>query len=271
MNRSRQHAREAPEAISQRTLPLFDTATRSPHCAPGCRVVLLGQQSIDYTLRRSVRRSIGFVIDDRGLTVTAPRWVTLDQIDQSLKEKSAWVLRKLVEWRDYASCRERLALRWEDGATLPYLGESLALRLVPSPEAGVILGEHELRVALGTVSGADAVKATVQTWLQAQARQLFARRIPHFATLQGRGPSTWALSSARTRWGSCGRDGAIRINWRLIHFPPHIVDYVIAHELAHLIELNHSRRFWAAVERLYPDWRAARDWLRTHRDDVGVD
>jgi predicted metal-dependent hydrolase len=76
------------------------------------------------------------------------------------------------------------------------------------------------------------------------------------------------LSSARTRWGSCGPDGAIRLNWRLVHFPQQIIDYVVAHELAHLRELNHSPRFWDTVGQLFPDFDRARQWLRQFPDDM---
>jgi predicted metal-dependent hydrolase len=71
-----------------------------------------------------------------------------------------------------------------------------------------------------------------------------------------------ALSAARTRWGSCSVRSGIRLNWRLIHLPPELIDYVIAHETAHLIEMNHSPRFWAVVETLHPDWRTSRQELK---------
>ena len=91
-----------------------------------------------------------------------------------------------------------------------------------------------------------------------------------FAREHGMRPTRWALSSARTRWGSCGADGAIRLNWRLMHFPPDIVDYVIAHELAHLRELNHGPQFWSTVGELFPDWQRARAWLRKLPDDAAL-
>jgi len=78
----------------------------------------------------------------------------------------------------------------------------------------------------------------------------------------------WSLSSARTRWGSCSADGSIRLNWRLVHFPLDIVDYVIAHELAHLRELNHGTRFWQIVGDLFPEYERARAWLRDFPEDA---
>src|SRR5882757_3617501 len=78
----------------------------------------------------------------------------------------------------------------------------------------------------------------------------------------------WAWSSGPTRWGSCSSDGKIRLNWRLIHFPVHVIDYVVAHELAHLREMNHSARFWATVESIFPDFREARHTLKHHPPEL---
>ena len=120
-----------------------------------------------------------------------------------------------------------------------------------------------------TGAGAEQLKDRVQAWLQAEARRVFAERIPLFAQRLGRTPKRWTLSSARTRWGSCTADGTIRLNWRLVHFPLDVVDYVIAHELAHLSEMNHGPRFWATVGDLFPEFRQARAWLRKVPVDGG--
>jgi predicted metal-dependent hydrolase len=272
MTRLARLAREAADAALQLTLPLFDAMPRIvARPMPGRRVVRLADQYVEYELRRSRRRTIGFVVDDRGLTVTAPRWVSLGEIDGALREKTEWILRKLVEWRDYAARRERLTIRWEDGAELPFLGRSLQMTLDAQAPHPVHRDEDTLRIALPPQSGAEQMKNIVQGWMQAEARALFAERIEHFAVLLGERPTRWSLSSARTRWGSCGPDGAIRLNWRLMHFPHDIIDYVVAHELAHLRELNHGPRFWSTVGDLFPDYRKARDWLRSYPDDVTLE
>ncbi len=263
--------REAAGAALQLTLPLFDASPRVlVRPQPGRRLVRLGDEFVDYELRRSSRRTIGFSIDDRGLTVTAPRWVAQSDIDAALREKSAWIRRKLVEWRDYAKRRARLDIRWEHGADLPWLGDVLTLQVEPASRRRVERSDRVLRVGLPAQAASDSLRDSVQGWIKGEASQLFAGRIEHFAAQLGRGPSRWGLSSARTRWGSCGADGAIRLNWRLMHFPHDIIDYVIAHELAHLRELNHSPRFWATVGQLYPDYLAARAWLRGYPDDMNL-
>jgi predicted metal-dependent hydrolase len=266
-------AQPVADAALQLTLPLFDlppAAPPAPVRAPaGMRSTMLCEQPVHYELRRSRRRTIGFVIDDRGLRVTAPRWVPMGEIERALQEKARWILRKLVEWRAHEARRERVAIRWHDGAALRFLGATLTLSVDPGAR-GVARDGDVLRVGLPPRAGEEQLRDRVQSWLQARAREVFAERIPVFAERLGRTPSRWALSSARTRWGSCTPDGAIRLNWRLVHFPMEIVDYVIAHELAHLRELNHGPRFWSTVGELFPDFERARAWLRDFPDDMPV-
>jgi len=261
----------AADAALQLPLPLFElppTAPAAPTPAPtGLRSTLLGAQPVHYELRRSRRRTIGFAIDDRGLRVTAPRWVPLAEVERALQEKSRWILRKLIEWRAHQARRERVSVRWQHGATLRYLGSALTLAIDPDAR-GVAHDGDLLRVGLAPHAGEAQLEDRVQAWLKARAREVFAERIPLFARRLGRAPSRWTLSSARTRWGSCTPDGAVRLNWRLVHFPLEIIDYVIAHELAHLRELNHGPRFWSTVGELFPEFNRARAWLRNFPDDM---
>jgi predicted metal-dependent hydrolase len=238
----------------------------------GRRIARLGEHHVEYELRRSRRRTIGFYVDDTGLRVTAPRWVTLGEIDAALIGKQRWILRKLVEWRDHAQRRERLAVRWEDGGTVAYLGRSLTMSVgTGAPRASVSLDVQDvLRIALPGSTGPEGLRESVVGWLQARAREVFAERLPIYAERLGRAPSRWRLSSARTRWGSCAPDGSIRLNWRLVHFPIDVVDYVIAHELAHLREMNHGPRFWSTVAALMPGFEAARRQLKDYPDDLAL-
>jgi predicted metal-dependent hydrolase len=271
MSRLGKLARDLADAALQLTLPLFDAPAGPPRATrPGVRLVSLQGEWVEYTLRRSRRRTIGLTVDDRGLTVTAPRWVAQAEIDAALVERAQWLRRKLVEWREHAARRERFAVRWEHGAALPYLGETITLALEPSHAGAACRDGAALRLALPPGAGAEQIRDSVQSWMQQQARALFAERIEHFGALLGARPKRWSLSSARTRWGSCSADGSIRLNWRLMHFPPEIVDYVICHELAHLKELNHGPGFWRTVGELFPEYRRVRDLLRNYPDDITI-
>ncbi|MCU7372337.1 SprT family zinc-dependent metalloprotease [Paucibacter sp. O1-1] len=224
------------------------------------RALLLDGHSVGYELRRARRRSIGFTVSAEGLKVSAPRWVSVADIEQALRDKQGWILRKLVEQRERTQRLQAARVVWADGASLPYLGAPLRLRL-----GGLAQYDAEGRVLhLGLPLSAtpEQMRDAVQAWLQRQARALFERRCAHFATALGVRYTRLSLSSAQTRWGSASASGAIRLNWRLIHFAPAIIDYVVAHELAHLREMNHSARFWAVVRSVVPDYEQARERLR---------
>jgi predicted metal-dependent hydrolase len=249
-------------AALQLTLPFFDAP---PTVKLGERSAWLDGRQVVYQLKRSKRKTIGFVIDEKGLTVTVPRWLTLKELEVALQDKARWINVKLIEWGRFQQLQLQSAIRWEDGGEVKFLGQTLTLRLNPQVQ-GVGLQEQTLMVGLKLSATADQIKDRVHGWLQTQARAHFATRIAHYANLLGKGPTRWGLSSARTRWGSCGADGAVRLNWRLIHHQTDLIDYVIAHELAHLKELNHGPRFWKTVEQLFPAYQQARGRLKEIRE-----
>jgi predicted metal-dependent hydrolase len=244
--------------------PLAPSERVTPAITPGKRRIQLQEHALDYTLTRSKRRSIGFMIDDDGLRVTAPKWVTLAEIDNAIHEKQRWILAKLNERRERSAHRLQPQMQWRDGAALPYLGADITLRIRTNHAAGIAYDEatRELTVCLPADAAEQQLKDRVQSWMQVQAKTVFADRLPVYAEkLQVRYQS-FALSSAMTQWGSCTADGKIRLNWRLIHFSLPLIDYVIAHELSHLREMNHSPRFWATVQSVFPEFQAAKKALR---------
>lgn len=234
----------------QLELPLFRRPT--PH-AGELRHVVLGTRLVAYRLQRRARRRLVIHIDQRGLRVAAGLRTPLTEIEGFLAAHAAWVLRKLDEW--HAPQREWIL---RDGATFPLLGQECRLRL----EAGENrVHWHEGVLVVQVRPGADAADL-LRRALRERALALFRERAAHFAARLGRPLPRLALSDAQTRWGSCSEQGGIRLSWRLIHAPPRLIDYVIAHEVAHLVEMNHSPRFWQVVARLYPDHGAARAELR---------
>jgi len=238
-----------------------------PPPADGARLrhIALGADSLHYRLRRMRRRSIGFVIDDAGLTISAPRWVALRDIEAAIREKERWIRAKLVEWREWRARRKLPTVRFADGGQLPFLGSEVVLRLGRAPDVTQLLQRHpspELWIALPADAGEQQVRDAVQSWLQAEARRVLGQRLAMLAERIDVKPRSWTISSARSQWGSCTHDGRIRLSWRLVHFALPVIDYVVAHELAHLKELNHSPRFWRAVAELLPGFEAARDEIK---------
>ena len=243
-----------------------DLGTTAPHAspAPPKRRLHVGNHILEFTLQRSKRRTIGFVIDDHGLRVTAPRWVSVAEIDSAIREKQRWITNKLSERRERNAHRIQPAMQWRDGAALPYLGGTLTLRLVTDQKTAVHFdgAGATLTVCLPSAAGEQQLKDRVQGWLQLEARRVFGERLPMYAERLAVTYRAFALSSATTQWGSCTADGRIRLNWRLIHFSLPLIDYVIAHELSHLREMNHGPQFWATVQSVFPEFAAAKKALR---------
>jgi predicted metal-dependent hydrolase len=234
------------------------------------RLIKFGTAIIEYTLKRGKRRTIGFTVDDRGLSVSAPRWVLLADIEQALHEKQRWIMDKLADWQARRAKMLVHATKWEHGTTLPYLGRSITIELgsgIKQTRLQHGMFENEtLLLALPEDASEQRIKDTVQGWLQGEAWRVFEERIPIFEARLGVKVTELKLSSASTRWGSAGADGRIRLHWRLVHFGMDVIDYVIAHELAHLREMNHSPRFWQVVESVLPDFDSARNRLRELAD-----
>jgi len=241
------------------------------------RELLLDGRRVGFLLKRSRRRSIGFAVGAEGLAVSAPKWVALRDVDAAVREKQGWILAKLEEQRRREKAAAAGRIVWGDGATLQYLGAPVRVTLAAGAGPGLAAGEVRLEAAppAAAVHGAtrrlhvglapgvapERLRDVVQSWLQREAKRVFEARSAHFAERLGVRVTRLSLSSAKTRWGSANASGAIRLHWRLIQYPLATIDYVVAHELAHLREMNHGPRFWAVVGSVVPDYEAARRQL----------
>jgi hypothetical protein len=235
------------------------------------RSIALGEHQVGYEFRRARRRSIGFVVGLDGLSVSAPRWVAVSEVEQALQAKAGWILRKLHEQHERAQRLQAAKVEWRDGTTLPFLGESVIV-LLDARVTGAQLNTDgqalpgvprlTLHVGLPQTASQEQIREAVQSWLQRQARRVFEERCGHFAPQLGVRVKRLSLSSAATRWGSASASGAVRLNWRLIHFALPVIDYVVTHELAHLREMNHSSAFWDVVRSVLPDFERSRGALR---------
>jgi predicted metal-dependent hydrolase len=207
---------------------------------------------VTYTIKRSLRRrTISLRVDESGLRVGAPLTASQRAVEKVLHEHGAWVLGKLREWSQRASP----AIQWLDGEELMLLGQPLRLCRV---DGAVPVEIHD---GLLLAPGADTQRHVIGA-LRAMALTCFTERVQHYCSALRVAQPAVRLSSARTRWGSCHIEGRILLNWRIIQMPLALIDYVVAHEVAHLREMNHSPRFWAAVGRLVPDYAARRKAIR---------
>lgn len=227
------------------------------------RTVRLMGQETRYVLKRSSRRSVGLKIDTQGLTVSIPLRMPENAIERILYEKSGWILKKLQE----ACARSAPVPEWRDGERFAFLGNHYALRTRMSPKVEIGINGEFLDVAMPDPQASE-IAVVVEDWYKQQALDFFAERIAHFCPKLGVALPRLFLSSAKTRWGSCNSKGEVRLNWRLMFMPRHLVDYVVSHELAHLIEMNHSAAFWKKVGEIYPEHKTARAALKRSRHPV---
>jgi predicted metal-dependent hydrolase len=231
-------------ALKQLRLPL-DVSPRPDKV--GDRQVQLAGGILSYKLVRARRRTIALFVDGNGIEARAPRHAAIAEIESFIREKERWIRRRLGAPR-------RRPFVWEAGTTLPWLGQNVTLALR--------VGENSVQLSCGLleVGLADgaSLRERVLAWIREQALALFRERVLALSRVLDLTVSGVGLSNAKTQWGSCSASGRIRLNWRLMLLPPHLVDYVVAHELAHRRELNHSVCFWNVVATLYPRYREAR-------------
>jgi predicted metal-dependent hydrolase len=207
----------------------------------------------DYTIRRSDRaRRVRVTVDPHhGVEVVLPRRAREREAAAAVAQLRPWIERRLVE---AAGLRARIAAR---GATVPYLGETLALT-AQGGRTRVHRRGGELLVPAG-----DA-RPALERWYRRAARDEVEPRVVAAAAALGVAHGTIAIRGQRTRWGSCSSSGALSFNWRLLLAPDEVLDYVVWHEVCHLRVMDHSPRFWALVERHMPGYRAPRRWLADH-------
>ena len=222
--------------------------------AEGALLIELGGRTIEYRFVRRRRRTLGITVDAAGLRVAAPLRAPWREIEAFLHDKERWILAKLDEW---ASTPRGAVLQCTTGELLPLFGAQYVLEVGQGRRS---VEERDTRLLVSVPRRSRPLEVLV-AWLKHQALDALRPRAAHYASQVGRPVPRVALSNARTQWGVCTEEGAIRLSWRLVHLERALADYVVAHEVAHLVEMNHSRRFWSLLARLYPGWREARERL----------
>ncbi|QYX57317.1 M48 family metallopeptidase [Roseovarius sp. SCSIO 43702] len=214
---------------------------------------LMGNPPIDVTVRRSARaRRISLRVSgiDGRVSLTLPRGVTETEGLEFARSKTEWLRRHLDQRPD--------AIAVEIGAQVPVEGRIRTL--AHGSGRKVAIGADTIEVP----GPPDRAGVRLAAWLRTLARERLADASDRHAAALGRGYVGLTLRDSKSRWGSCSSRGGLNYSWRLILAPPEVLDYVAAHEVAHLAEMNHSRAFWAHVARLCPDYERPRGWLRAH-------
>lgn len=231
-------------------------------------------EDLTYTLRRSPRRqTIGLTVERDGrLTVAAPDTCHERAIEKLLAEKRFWIYAKLVEQeRLTATAVEREMV---SGQGFPYLGRNYRLRLVTSNEARQSGQREPLRWHHGYFlllkSEHPNGREHFRCWYTERARVKLKERVALYAPRLQVNPVGLRITDLGYRWGSCGRNGTLYFNWRLILAPIRIVDYVVVHELLHLLVPHHTPEYWKLLRRSLPDFVERKQWLAEHGAELAV-
>lgn len=235
--------------------------------------LLIDDEVIAWTLRRSRRsKHIRIVIRSGRVEVAAPPRTPRREIDAFVAEKAGWIRAKVAEWRSRAV--EALPERFATGERVLFRGRHLELVVEPAAVSRVRVAVGDavrvrLPEGLDATAREDAARRAVVRWLRERLRRDATELVERWAPRVGARPSGLRIGSQKTLWGSCSSTGVVSFNWLLVTAPEPILEYVVVHELCHLLEANHGARFWAHVERLLPDWRNRRAWLRDYGVELG--
>lgn len=229
--------------------------------------VQFGRTLLSYQIKRSPRRatvSIA-VVPKEGIVVTAPAKATTKRLDELVRRKGAWIVQRLKRQSELApALPER---EFVSGETFKYLGRQYRLQVkVGAPGGQVRLYGAQLGLILdASWSGAQRIPRARQAlveWYREKARAYLPRRAAQWAPKLVLPEPRLVVAEPSKRWGSVAKNRTVRLNWRVLQCPVSLIDYVVAHELVHLIHEDHSRAFWATLGRIMPDYEERKKRLR---------
>lgn len=228
-----------------------------------------GNRNINYEIKKGNRiKTVAIHINPTGyITVLSPQSLDEEKIRMILHKKARWIIEKQEQIKKNRNSNS--GKQFVSGESFPYLGRYYRLKVMKS----ITETEEKCRMVGGRLAvevngksdsenGRTAIKKALMDWYLQHAEEKIRERASRFARLIGRWPASIKIKNQEKRWGSCSRTGIIRFNWKIIMAPISIMDYVIVHELCHLISPQHSSRFWQKVQSVIPDYKKRRDWLK---------
>ena len=213
-------------------------------------------------IRTNRKKSASVQVVDCQVQVIIPQTLSDQRIEQIVRDKTPWIRDKL---RRQALLKPKKVKEYVSGEAFLYLGKNYRLK--------VMMGSSEVvKLTLGKlVVGADAdIKAELTSWYMQHAEKRLNEKVERFAKVIGVEPKSVKVKTYKSRWGSCSSLDDISFHWAIIMAPHFIVDYVVVHELCHMLHHNHSPAFWQQVEKVLPNYRDCRDWLKTNGQELKV-
>lgn len=221
-------------------------------------------KDIEYQLLPgSQRKTTDIVIERDGVvTVRPPANYTPEQVDAVVESKRMWIYRNLAEWKNLNA--SAVVREWANGETFLYLGRSYRLSLVSNQEGDLMLKDGRFCLSRSVVEegGAEAARLAFETYFAEKGLQRFSERVAYYAPKAGVTVASIKVKEMGYRWASCGKNGVLNFHWKCMMAPPKIIDYIVVHELCHIHHRSHSDAFWNEVDKVMPDYRERKEWLR---------
>ena len=231
----------------------------------------IGASIIEYKINYSPRKTMSITVKPDGtIRVAAPKGTDAKTVQDWVASKSKWIAARLAEVE--LANRQVVERSFQTGEEFSYLGQPMRLELFDAPQQA----RTKIRGREGTIqiSGPDcsppAVQAALETWYRWAAGRYIRARVLYYQTQVGCKPGRITIREQKTRWGSCSARGNLNFNWRIMMAPPEIIDYLVVHELCHLVHLDHSRQFWNLVAAIIPDYKARKNWLRQNGPQLHI-
>lgn len=213
----------------------------------------------------SNRKTTDIVIERDGLvTVRPPLGMSPTEVDDTVFSKRMWIYRNLAEWRDLNAAR--VTREWVNGESFPYLGSYYRLQLEREQNEPLKLkdGRFHLRRSIVENGGSDAGREAFKAFYQEKGLPRLQKRTSCFAAKAGVSTGRVQVKELGYRWASCLKNGDLHFHWKCLMAPLTIIDYIVVHELCHLHHRDHSDAFWNEVDKVLPDYRERKEWLRLH-------
>lgn len=207
---------------------------------------------------------------DGSLRVTCHKRMAKREIFAFLLQSESFIEKCLAELR---TKREKFPpKKFVSEEPYLFLGERRPLQIIWSWTERIRVKAFTDRLEMtAPLTSTPAERQTaLHKFLRRSAREILAKRVEIYARQMGLTPASLTIRGQRTRWGSCSSGGNINLNWKLMCAPPDVIDYVVIHELAHLVHMNHSQRFWSLVGLHFPEHQSAKKWLRAHEEEIAV-
>lgn len=209
------------------------------------------------------RQTTDIVIERNGLvTVRPPAHMTPEQVDETVFSKRMWIYRNLAEWRDLNATR--VVREWVNGESFLYLGSSYRLLLVNEQDEPLKLrdGRFQLLRSIIESSGREGAQQAFENFFRTKGVPRITARVAHFASRVGVTPGEVQVKDLGYRWASCLPNGDLQFHWKCLMAPLTVIDYVVVHELCHMRHRDHSDAFWNEVDKVLPNYRERKEWLR---------